>query len=99
MQALTVRTETISKDNNFVKAEEELTLRIRELEIAQKALAEAEERMNFLVTKALKKKSLKWLNGEIVYVSNVGRLYCHINDDFFFIPSPEHAEIKNEEFN
>jgi hypothetical protein len=91
MQMLQVRREVLEQNNNLLAAQATLDLRIKELELAQKAVKEAEEHLNFIVVEALKKKSLKWQCGEIVYVGDVNRLYCHINNDF--IPLPEHIEV------
>jgi hypothetical protein len=85
MQTLQIRREAIEHNNHLLAAQATLDLRIKELELAQKAIKEAEARLDFIVKESLKKKSLKWQAGELVYVEDVKRLYRYINDDFIFI--------------
>jgi hypothetical protein len=86
MQTLQIRREVVEQNNTLLAAQATLDLRIKELELAQKAIKEAEERLDFIVKESLKKKSLKWQVGELVYVEDVKRLYCYINDDFITVP-------------
>jgi hypothetical protein len=86
MQTLQIRREVLEQDNTLLAAKAILDLRIKELELAQKAIKDAEERLDFIVKESLKKKSLKWQVGELVYVEDVKRLYCYINDDFITVP-------------
>lgn len=82
MQTLQIRREVIEQNNTIMAAKATLDLRIKELELAQKAIKEAEDRLDFVVKESLKKKALKWQAGELVYVEDVKRLYCYVNDDF-----------------
>lgn len=86
MQTLQIRREAIEQNNTLLAAQVTLDLRIKELELAQKAIKEAEERLDFIVKESLKKKSLKWQAGELVYVEDVKRLYCYVNNDFITVP-------------
>lgn len=86
MQTLQIRREAIEQNNTILAAQATLDLRIKELELAKKAIKEAEERLDFIVKESLKKKSLKWQAGELVYIEDVKRLYCCINDDFIAVP-------------
>lgn len=97
MRTLQIRQETIEPNNKLLAAQATLDLRIKELELAQKAVKEAEDHLDFTVKEALKKKSLKWQCGEVVYVEDVKRLYCHINNDFITIP--QEVEAINEKSN
>jgi hypothetical protein len=86
MQTLQIRREAIEQSNTILVAQATLDLRIKELELAKKAIKEAEGRLDFIVKESLKKKSLKWQVGELVYVEDVKRLYCYVNDDFITVP-------------
>lgn len=86
MQTLQIKREVIEQDKTLLAAKATLDLRIKELELTQKAIKEAEERLDFIVKESLKKKSLKWQCGEVVYAEDVKRLYWHINNDFITIP-------------
>ena len=85
MQALKVRREVIEQNDNLLAAKATLDLRLKEIELAQKAVKEAEERLDFIVKESLKQKPLKWQAGEVVLVEDVKRLYCYLNNDFVFI--------------
>ena len=60
MQVLQIRREVIEQNDTLLAAQATLDLRIRELELAKKAIKEAEEKLDFIVKESLKKKSLKW---------------------------------------
>jgi hypothetical protein len=86
MQVLQIRHEVVEQNNTLLAAQATLDLRIKELELAQKAIKEAEECLDFIVKEALKKQSLKCQLGELVYVEDVKRLYCYVNDYFITVP-------------
>lgn len=87
--ALPLRVETIDKDEQVLTAEQFLKLKVQELGRAQKAVEEADRRLNLAVIEALKSKPLKWHEGELVQVLDVNRLYCFANDEFMNISPSE----------
>lgn len=93
MQTLQIRREAVEQNDTLLAAQATLDLRIKELELAQKAVKEAEDRLDFIVKESLKKKALKWQVGELVYVEDVNRLYCYINDDFLTVPQELEAKV------
>lgn len=87
--ALPLRVETIDKDDQILTAEQFLKLKVQELGRSQKAVEEADRRLNLAVIEALKSKPLKWQEGELVQVLDVNRLYCFANDEFMNISPSE----------
>ena len=93
--ALSLRVETVDNDSQVQTAEQFLKLKVKELGRAQKAVDEAEQRLNSAVIEALKSKPLKWQEGELVQVLDVNRLYCFANNEFLNI-SPSERTLYTE---
>ena len=71
----TVRTELIGPDEELATLKTEIDLYIQEVKRSQKALQEAQGRMDFLISKKFQEKGLKFLEGEAIQVPEYDVMY------------------------
>ena len=86
---LTARAITLEETNELLAAVETIELREQEIQRAQKALQKANEALNILLATSLKQLPLKWMEGEVVSLSNYHKLFCYLHEDFISISLPE----------
>lgn len=96
MNKLTAKTITLEETNELLAVVETFRLRQREFELHQKALKEAEEALDAAIAESLKYLPLKWMEGELVKVTDYNRLYCYLDDKFTYIHIDRHPEVINE---
>ena len=83
---LTASVITIQETEELFAAINEFKLRQLEIERAQKAAKEAEDALDAVIAESLKHIPLKWMEGELVKVSDYNRLYCYFDNEFTRIP-------------
>jgi hypothetical protein len=96
MNKLTAKTITLEETNELLAAVETFRLRQLEFELHQKALKEADEALDAAIAESLKHIPLKWMEGELVKVTDYNRLYCYLDDKFTCIHIDRPPEVINE---
>ena len=97
MNKLTAKTITLEETNKLLAAAESVKLWQLEIERAEKARKKAEEALDAVIAESLNHMPLKWMEGELVKVTDYNRLYCYLNEDFIRICSPSLEGANNEE--
>ena len=83
----TVRNETIGSNDEIQAAVASRNLWLEEIKRAQKAVEEANERINFLIDKRFKELNLKAVAGELIYLPEYDLSYFWANGSLHQIPS------------
>jgi hypothetical protein len=96
MNKLTAKTITIEETNELLAALESVKLWQLEIERAEEARKKADAYLDQLIAESLKQTSLKWMEGELIKVTDYNRLYCYINEDFTRIKIPSLEGTINE---
>ena len=81
-----IKTVQIEDNNKTLAAKLTYELRLQELEFAQKAVKEAEERLAKVAAEALKSMSLKCFEGEVIHVPEYKLTFCYHNNDYNMLP-------------
>lgn len=89
MNKLTAKTITLEETNELLAAVESVKLWQLEIERAEEARKNADKYLEQLIAKSLKQSSLKFLEGELVALSEYHKMFCYLHDDFISIPVPE----------
>lgn len=92
----TIRHETIGNDNRLLAAKATLDLRRRELEIARKAVLEAEEQMDLLIDERFNELNLKVAEGELIHLPEYDLAYFWSNGHLYPLPTRVLGESANE---
>jgi len=96
MNKLTAKTITLEETNELLAAVESVKLWQLEIERAEKARKKAEEALDAIIAESLKQMPLKWMEGELVKVTDYNRLYCYLDDKFTCIHIDSPPEVINE---
>ena len=83
----TVRRENIGSDDKLRAAVASRDLWLEEVKRAQKAVDEANERINFLIDSRVKELNLKAKEGELIYFPEYDLSYFWANEHLHQIPS------------
>ena len=88
--------ESIPATKELLAAREALDQRIKEAELAQKAVKEAEDYLNLLAADALKAKANPYTEGEVIHVLECNRLFYYYNGNFQPLPAALDFVMKGE---
>lgn len=83
----TVREENIGSDDKIKAAVATRDLWLEEIKRAQKAVEEANERINALINNRFKELNVKATEGELIYLPEYDLSYFWANDQLHQIPS------------
>lgn len=75
MLITTIREKSIGQSDKLAAAKATLDLRLQEVELAQKAVREAQDYLDSLIDKRFKEMNIKVVDGEAIFIPDYDLLY------------------------